>query len=72
MPIIDSAELPIAHIKLTGPGVDAIENRKEIGSTVCLEDDVNERLRTYGQSELGRRNMAALVEFANFPIRGVS
>lgn len=34
----DDLELPIGYVPITGPGVDAIESRKEIGSPIDLED----------------------------------
>lgn len=33
----DDLELPIGYVPITGPGVDALENRKETGSPVDLE-----------------------------------
>lgn len=62
MPIVDDLELPIEYVKIRGPGVDALENRKETGSPVCLEDEVNRRLRTYIGSERAKRNHAAMRE----------
>lgn len=61
--IIDDAELPITFVPIVGPGVDAFNNRKETSSPVCLEGEVNERLRAYGRSPLGKKNMAALADF---------
>lgn len=33
------------YVKIVGPGVDALENRKEAGSPVDLENEVNAVLR---------------------------
>ena len=38
MPIIDGLELPIARQPISGPGVDALENRKEQGALVEMTD----------------------------------
>ena len=38
MPIIDGLELPIMRQPILGPGVDALENRKEKGALVEMTD----------------------------------
>ncbi len=40
MPITHDAELPIKYEPVTGPGVDALANRKEEGSPVDLEGSI--------------------------------
>lgn len=37
MPIINDSELPIAPLEMSGPGVDAVANRKEPGSPHDME-----------------------------------
>jgi hypothetical protein len=37
---IDGMELPIGYVKITGTAVDALENRKETGSPIDLEDTI--------------------------------
>jgi hypothetical protein len=44
MPIIDDLELPIKRTIITGPAVDALENRKECGTIEDTEALANEIL----------------------------
>lgn len=62
MPITDDLELPIEFMPVNWPGVDALNNRKETGSPVCLEGEVNRRLRTYIGSARSKANNAAMRE----------
>lgn len=66
MPITDDLELPIEFVKITGPGVDALDNRKETGSPVCLEGEINKRLRAYIGSAQAKRNHAGLRKLAEY------
>lgn len=66
MPITDDLELPIGYVKISGPGVDALDNRKETGSPVCLEGEVNRRLRAYIGSDRAKANNAAMRELADY------
>lgn len=68
MPIIDDAELPIVplrFVKIIGPGVDAIENRKECGSPAEI---TTEELRR-SLDKVKDRNFKGLKMLANAPIR---
>jgi hypothetical protein len=62
-------ELPIGYVPITGPGVDALESRKEVGSPICLEDAINRQLRDYLGSPLCLANKAAIRKLIRTPIR---
>lgn len=63
--ITHDLELPIGYVPITGHGVDALENRKETGSPICLEGEINERLRSYLRSDLHKKNLVGLIELVN-------